>query len=224
MDLAEFNRLTPYVPAVVNVTISDVVEVNGNSLPNMRDLLTRIIPGNWSLPAVSKIFAKQFGQQKFDPSYVVTDEVELTRLFSCLNIDFLRSKSGMDPFAGNCTIEKRLTGLGVFNFKSNDINPMMHETNTSTSHLDAVDPRTLKKWQDDKIFYIITSAPFFLLDLCIPLLVITFDFVVIQVPSGYLSPLPRDETSYEPWPRRNVYVIYYPRNEKMQTLVVTLTG
>jgi hypothetical protein len=151
------------------------------------------MPGPWSKGTTTKLFNKQFGQPKFHPNFVKTDPGEIQCLLQFLDLDILRELKGIDPFAGTRTIELQLNSVGIFNFRSNDINPMLHDNHSATTHLDAVCPTTLLNWKTQDITYCLCSPPFNLLDVVLSLFIKTFDICILHVPPGFMSnsPLPR---------------------------------
>ena len=175
----------------------------------MHKLLLKIMPGSWTKSQTTKLFNQQFGQIRFHPSFVKTDPGEVQCLLQFLDLDTLRDLKGIDPFAGTRTIEIQLNSVGIFNFRSNDVNPMLHDNHSATTHFDALSPTTLLNWKNQGLTYCITSPPFNMIDIVFPLFIKTFDIVILHVASGFVSnsPLPRRQLLHSLGAQKRIWFI-----------------
>ncbi len=131
-----------------------------------------------------------FGQSKFLPSFVKTDEEEFQNIMKFLDADFLRGLTGIDPFCGTRTIEEALNTRGILNFQSNDVNPMLHDNHSTTMHLDALQPKVLLQWLREGFKYCFTSPPFVMFDVLLPLYLHTFEICILHCAPGFISNAP----------------------------------
>ena len=212
MSITEFRRHPQYkATESINISLENVAKyfptLEDSSI--MHKLLLKIMPGSWTKSQTTKLFNQQFGQIRFHPSFVKTDPGEVQCLLQFLDLDTLRDIKGIDPFAGTRTIEIQLNSVGIFNFSSNDVNPMLHDNHSATTHFDALSPTTLLNWKNQGLTYCITSPPFNMIDIVFPLFIKTFDIVILHVASGFVSnsPLPRRQLLHSLGAQKRIWFI-----------------
>ena len=199
MGVTAFRRLPSYVTPAVNKLFVTLEELRKNfddtSVSGFSSLLRTVLPGPWSKSTLTRLFNQQFGQLHFHPSLVPTEPGEIHDLLRYIDPDYLQTLRGLDPFGGTRTIEKELNKIGIYNFHSNDVNPMLHDTHSNTTHYDALKIATLVKWKLEGITYTISSPPFQVADIALPLFEKSFDINIVHVPSDFITgaPAPRRE-------------------------------
>jgi hypothetical protein len=144
-------------------------------------LLQELQPGPWQLRHASNLCNKMLGGTKFNPFLVVTDRGEVGALVPYLRLDTLKSKQGLDPFAGTRTIPRVMSMFGV-KMITNELNPMF----PAHYHHDALNPASYRPNKLGKFDYVVTSVPFAFADIAIPLLASAFEALFLHAPSWYI--------------------------------------
>jgi hypothetical protein len=121
------------------------------------------------------------GGPRFNPNLVVTDPGEIESLVKHLNINWLKRKIGVDPFAGTRQIPQIFKREGI-DLVTNEINKLF----PASFHYDAVNPASYVESKLGRFDYAVTSIPFAFADLVIPLLTLAFEAVFLHLPSWYL--------------------------------------
>jgi hypothetical protein len=167
----------------INLTLADLHEHNWNlrDPTDMKRLLTTLTPGAWNEQHATKLSNQVLGGSRFNPLLVVTDNEEVQSLIKCLKMDKLKSKLGLDPFAGTRAIPQGFAKEGV-KLYTNDLNPLF----PAHFHLDALNPSSYVPGKLCRFDYVVTSIPFAFADIAVPLLMLSYEAIFLHLPSWYL--------------------------------------
>ena len=168
----------------------------------VREMLEKLMPGEWSPTAVSRIKNRLPGQSRFlqledqqrpgQPECVEMSAQEVKQLDKAVDLRLVGQAA--DPFSGTGTVKRVLAELGVQCIDC-DINPLHHATHAK----DSLQPGFLKHLQENLgVESFITSPPFAVLDLALPMLVSAgARMIAVHAPAHYV---------FDAHPRRAVYL------------------
>ena len=190
MDVSrtEYRQYPLYVHDTRIFHIEDISEIkakeeNMENTDNCVRLLKRLLPGDWSKNHASKLVNRQLGGSRFSPMFIPTSEVEVQAIVPYLNAEMLNTKRGLDPCCGVSTIINVLGANQIVSIEGNDINPHLKDVTS----FDALRPVVYQTIWRDKYDFSITSPPFDMLDIIVPMLVATFEFSLIHLPATYVT-------------------------------------
>lgn len=165
------------------VSVSDIFEKKWDltSSSDVHKLLQVLTPGDWPRAHATKLCDQMLGGRQFKLFLVPTEVSEVEALIRHLDVKFLATVKGIDPFAGSRTINKELRKRGI-NLFSNEVNKYF----PANFHCNALDPASYSPKLLRQFQYCVTSIPFAFADLAVPLLTLVYEAVFLHLPSWYL--------------------------------------
>ena len=135
--------------------------------------------GSWTMAHCTALARKQIGGQSFNPQYLPTELEEIDTFALSINWEVFKNQLAFDMYSGTGEITRRLAKY--IKVATNDINSHFK----ADFDRDALLPQSYTDWIETfKIA--ITSVPFSLCDLAVPLLFHLLDISFIHVPSWYV--------------------------------------
>jgi hypothetical protein len=183
----EFRRLPSFVLQVnmsyaIQLQEIDTTLCNMETTTNCLNLLRTLMPGDWKTAHATKLVNRQLGGKDFNPMFISTNALEVQKLIRCLRVRNLQDKPGIDPFCGNMDIAQVFADCGIVDIIGNDINPLLKDATNEN----ALNISTYLRWKG-KFYFAVTSPPFDMLDIAVPLMASTFPISFIHVPAWYTT-------------------------------------
>ena len=121
----------------------------------------------------------QMGGHRFNPEFVPTSPQEISAQINGINWDVLKGHAALDLYSGTGDIAKQFDG--TFPIATNDINSQFKPDFCK----DALCPQSYRDWAKFRVA--ITSPPFSMNDLAIPLMFEFFDVSFVHAPSWFVG-------------------------------------